>query len=108
MKNLLKSGLPIENYVINLTKEIRDAIRDYYRQLIDENIGSPKKMWKAINKVLGKKGNSVKLLSVEIEGKYLTREHDILEALNQHFISVGPILAKKITAKPGDDSRLSH
>jgi len=38
-----------------VTKEIRDAIRDYYRQLIDENIGNPKKMWKAINKVLGTK-----------------------------------------------------
>ena len=87
-----------------VTKEIRDAIRDYYRQLIDENIGNPKKMWKAINKVFGKKENSVKFWSVEIEGKYLlTRERDILEALNQHFVSVGPNLAKKSTAKPGDE-----
>ena len=60
-------------------------------------------MWKAINKVLGKKENTVKLSSVEIEGKYLTHERDILEALNQHFVSVGPNLVKKITAKPGDD-----
>ena len=45
----------------------------------------------------------MKLSSVEIEGKYLTHERDILEALNQHFISVGPNLVKKITAKPGDD-----
>ena len=43
------------------TKEIRDAFRDYY----------PKKMWKAINKVLGKNENSVKLSSVEVEGKTL-------------------------------------
>ena len=52
-----------------VTKGIRHAIRDYYRQLIDENIGNLKKMWKAINKVLGKKENSVKLSSLEIEGK---------------------------------------
>jgi len=38
-----------------VTKEIRVAFRDYYRQLIDESIGNPKKMWKAINKVLGTK-----------------------------------------------------
>ena len=57
-------------------------------------------MWKAINKVLGKKENSVKLSSVEIECKYLTRKR---EARNQHFVSVGPNLAKKITAKPGDE-----
>jgi len=86
-----------------VTKEIRDAIRDYYRQLVDENIGNPKKIWKAINKVLGKKEKSVKLSSVKIEGKCLTREHDILEALNQYFVSVGPKLAKKIAAKPSDD-----
>jgi len=45
----------------------------------------------------------VKLLSVDIEHKYLTRKCDILEVLNQHIISVGPNLAKKITAKPDDD-----
>ena len=44
----------------------------------------------------------MKLSSVEIEGKYLTRERDILEALNRHFVSVGPNLAMKITAKPDD------
>ena len=82
---------------------MHDAIRDYYGRLIVDNKGSSKKMWKAINKVLGKKESSVKLSSVEIEGKYLTREHNILEALNQHFVSVGPSLAKAITAKPGDD-----
>ena len=57
-------------------------------------------MCKAINKVLGKNENSVKLSSVQIEDKYLTRECDILD---QHFVSVGPNLAKKITSKPGDD-----
>ena len=45
----------------------------------------------------------MKLSSVEIEGNYFTCERNILEALNQHFVSVGPNLAKKIAAKPGDD-----
>ena len=45
----------------------------------------------------------MKLSSLEIEGKYFTRERDILEALNQHFVSVDPNLATKIIAKPGDD-----
>ena len=45
----------------------------------------------------------MKLSSVETEGKYFPCERDIPEALNQHFLSVGPNLAKKITAKPGDD-----
>ena len=54
-----------------VTKETRDTIREYYQGLIDENMGNLKKMWKAINKVLGKMENSVKLLSVEVEGKCL-------------------------------------
>ena len=86
-----------------VTKETRDTIKDYYQRLIDENMGNLKKVWKAINKVLGKTENSVKLSSVEVEGICLNRERDILEALNQHFVSVGPRLAKKIATKPGDD-----
>ena len=82
---------------------MRNAIRDYYHGLIDENIGNPKKMWKAINKVMDKNENSVKLSSVEVDGKCLTRERDVLEALNRHFVSVGSNLAKKIVSRPGDD-----
>ena len=82
---------------------MRNTISDYYHGLIDENIGNPKKMWKAINKVLDKNENSVKLSSVEVDGKCLTRERDVLETLNRHFVSVGTNLAKKIVSRPGDD-----
>ena len=57
---------------IKVTEQTRDTIRDYYQRLMDENMGNLKKMWKAINKVLGKKENSVKLSSVEVEGKCIT------------------------------------
>ena len=58
-------------------------------------------MWKAINKVLDKNENSVKLSSVEVDGKCLTRERDVLETLNLHF--AGSNLAKKIVSRPDDD-----
>ena len=86
-----------------ITRAFEFSSKDYYQRLIDENMGNPKKMWKAIIKVLGKMENSVKLSSVEVEGKCLNSERDVLEALNQHFISVGPKLAKKIPTKPRDD-----
>ena len=81
-----------------VTNEMRISIRDYYHGLIEENIGDPKKMWRTINKV-----NTVSLSSLEIAGKYLTRERDVVEAMNHHFVSVGPKLAEKIISKPGDD-----
>ena len=86
-----------------VTRQKRNTISDYYHGLIDENIGNPKKMWKAINKVLDKNENSVKLSSVEVEDKCLTRERDVLETSNRHFVSVGTNLAKKIVSRPGDD-----
>ncbi len=86
-----------------VTKEIRSAVTNYYQGLINENIGNPKKMWKTINKVLDKNQHTVKLSSVEVNGRCLTRERDVLEALNQHFVSVGPNLATNIVSKPGED-----
>ena len=40
---------------------------------------------------------------VSKEGKYLTREWDVVEAMNRHFALVGTKLVEKITLKPVDD-----
>ena len=60
-------------------------------------------MWRTINKVLDKNVETVSLSSLEVEGKYLTRELDVVEAMNHHFALVGPKLAEKKTSKPDDD-----
>ena len=73
------------------------------QNLINESNGDPKKMWKTINRVLDKDVKSTNLSAIESEGKTLTKEHDILEALNRHFVSVGPNLAKQISSKSDDD-----
>ena len=86
-----------------VTKRIRISIRDYYNGLIEENIRDPKKMWRTINTVLEKNVETVSHSSLEVEGKYLTHERDVVEAMNRHFALVGPKLAEKITSKPDDD-----
>ena len=86
-----------------VTKEIRNSIQDHYKNLINESNGDPKKMWKTINRVLDKDVKSTNLSAIESEGKTLTKEHDMLEALNRHFVSVGPNLAKQISSKSDDD-----
>ena len=35
--------------------------------------------------------------------KVLTKDLEMLDALNHHFVSIGTNLAKKITSKPDDD-----
>ena len=57
---------------------MRNAVRDYHHGLIDENRGNPEKVRKTIDKVLEKNETSVKLSSVEVDGKCLTQERDVL------------------------------
>ena len=84
-----------------VTKEIRYSVQDYYKGLIKENKGGPKKMWKTINRVLDKDVKSTQFPSIEIDLKTLTKERDVLEALNCHFVSVGSKLARSIETGQG-------
>ena len=43
------------------------------------------------------------LASLNIKDRKLTKEGDILDALNHHFVSVGPKLASKIEQNVNDD-----
>ena len=60
-------------------------------------------MWKTINRVLDKDVKSTTFSSIEIDGKTLTKERDVLEALNCHFVSVGPKLARSIERRQVDN-----
>ena len=73
-----------------VTKAIRNALQSHHLGIIDENRENAKRMWKAVNKVLKRDTNSVGVSSLEIEGRTLTKEKDIAEALNQQFVAVGP------------------
>ena len=86
-----------------VTKAIRDALQSYYLDIIDENRENPKRTWIAVIKVLNRDTNSVGVSSFDIEGRTLTREKNTAEALNQHFVTVGPKLAEKLESKNDDD-----
>ena len=86
-----------------VTEEIRNSIQDHYKALINESNGEPKNMWKTINRVLNKDVKLTNLSAIEREGKTLTKEYDMLEALNHHFVLVGPDLAKHIKSNSDDD-----
>ena len=52
-------------------------------------------MWKTFNGVLNKDTQSTVLSNINKDGKVLTKDLDMLEALNHHLVSVGTNLAKK-------------
>jgi len=60
-------------------------------------------MWQAINKVLDRSSNSAIPTSLTVEGKRLSRERDLVQALNHHFVSVGQTLAGQIEQNSNDD-----
>ena len=60
-------------------------------------------MWKTINRVLDKDVKMTNFSAIESEGITLTKEYDMLKALNRHFVSVGPVIAKHIRFNTDDD-----
>ena len=64
-------------------------------------------MWKVINKVLDKATPSTEVSTLDVEGRTITKEKDIAEALNHHFTTIEPKLASKLESRSDDDS-LKH
>ncbi len=60
-------------------------------------------MWKTINKVLDENRNSDFPASLELKGKRLTKECDVLKAFNHHFTYIGPKLTQNIEERIDDD-----
>jgi len=60
-------------------------------------------MRQTISKVLDRSSNSQIPRSLTVEGKRLSRETDVLQALSHHFVSVGQNLAGQIQQNSNDD-----
>ena len=83
----------------NLTrKKIREAERQYYMNIFDAKKNGILNMWKIIGKTLNpnrdKSQNMINRLLVN--GKNITDDHQIAEAMNNFFCTVGKDLAEKL------------
>ena len=105
-KNSIKNPKLLNSYKSlrnKVTNSIRFSRRLHYQSLINENKNNPKNMWKTINKVLDKGLNSTTIMQVKDGNKTVSDSKQIANALNSHFVNVGPRLASRIDNKPGDD-----
>ena len=55
-----------------------------------------KKLWQAVNKLTGKKGNSSKISNIIVNNENLTDPSKISEAFNNFFVNVAPELEKNL------------
>ena len=86
-----------------LTKLIRNYIQDQYKVIVKNSKRDSEKIWKTINRILNKDTQCTMLSNIKKDGRVLTKDSDMLEALNYHYVSVRTELAKKVTSKPDDD-----
>ena len=85
------------------TNAIRIAVREHYQGMIEVNKDNPKKMWKTINNVLDRGSAKTSIQCLNVNGCKITEDKQMAEALNQHFVTVGPRLAEELKSKSTDD-----
>ena len=80
----------LRNTVIS---KCRVAKQNYYKNLINENLGNSSKMWKALKKLLPSSKQSTTTL--EVDGVTHTEGKDIASTFNTFFSNIGATLASK-------------
>lgn len=66
--------------------ELRIAESNYYKNVIRDNIGNQKNMWKILKSLLGQKNKS-QIKCIKIDDKMLSESSDIANALNSFFVT---------------------
>ena len=83
--------------LLNIT--MREAKKQYYNDLIQENLGKPDKLWASLKKILPSSTN-VSPHELEIDGKQISDSHHIANHFNTFFSTIGANLASKIPFVP--------
>ena len=84
---------PYKNLKRFVKNEMKQSKAEYYKELIDKNSGSPDKLWKSINEVIGCNTKSTPSCIVS-NGVSYSDAQTISETLNLYFCSVASKLAE--------------
>ena len=90
------------NYKNKLQVLLRKAKDDYYDNKLNQISGDNKKLWKFINKKIGKNTEKkpIKQIFCNTQNKLIDNDKDISNTFNNFFINVGPNLASKFKKNP--------
>ena len=86
-----------------VTNSLRLSVRKYYQDLVTKNKNNPKNMWKTIDKILNRTSGTTAISELRDEDVIVKNQIQIAEKLNEHFVNIGPELAKKLEVNPDDD-----
>ena len=75
---------------------LRKAKSAFYASQIENVTGNPKKAWKTVNDILGRKQRADDVREIKISDHSVTSPEEIAEKFNDYFTSIGPSLAENI------------
>ena len=73
--------------------ELKNAKKEYYSSRIADEGGNPKKDWKTINDLLGRKNKQTVVNELKLGDNSLTKPNDIAEVFNDYFSNIGQNVA---------------
>ena len=77
--------------------ELKNAKKEYYSTRIADEGTNPKKAWKTINDLLGRKNKQTVINELKLGDNSLTNPKDIAEVFNDYFANIGQNLASNQT-----------
>ena len=86
----------IQKKINQVNIELRKAKTNYFSSRIVDQKCNPKKVWRAINNLLGKQNKNSEVNELKVQGNILNNSKDIAESFNNYFSNIGPDLASQI------------
>ena len=83
-------------YKNTLNRKLREAEKQHYTHLIDQNKKNPRKSWQVIKEIIGKKSQNESSHEFKINEDLVSDPRIISNQFNQFFTNVGPNLASQI------------
>ena len=90
--NLYKSSKNAVNIAL------RKAKKEYYKTQIQNQSGDPKRAWRTVNNILGRKHPDGGINEITVDNKPISSPGDIAQLFNDYFINIGPKLASSIVS----------
>ena len=85
-----------QKYTKIVNVALRKAKSAFYASQIENVTGNPKKAWKTVNDILGRKQRTDGVREIKINDHSVTSPEEIAEKFNDYFTSIGPSLAENI------------
>ena len=86
-----------KSYRNKLTSILRKGEKQYYNQLLIEQKGNVKNIWKILNTIIRKPKNSYNYLDAFVDkGNFITNKNEMVNKFNEYFVNVGIELANNI------------